>query len=105
MAVLADAGRNFAAIGVEVADSGATPSDEGEPSATAPGSERPEGKLGHLLDAVSRPEGATLEELAISSGWLPHTTRAAITRLRQRGFDVHLETVEGRKAYHLDRAG
>ena len=51
------------------------------------------GKLGVLLDAVSRPEGATLEDLAAASGWLPHTTRAAIARLRQRGFDVRLATM------------
>ena len=51
---------------------------------------RPGGKLGMLLDAVGRPEGATLEDLTAASGWLPHTKRAAITRLRQRGFDVRI---------------
>ena len=59
------------------------------------------GKLGVLLDAVSRPEGATLEDLSAAAGWLPHTTRAAITRLRQRGYDVRLATMGTRKAYHL----
>ena len=62
---------------------------------------RPGGKLGVLLDAVSRPEGATLEDLTAASGWLPHTTRAAITRLRQRGYDVRLATMGTRRAYHL----
>jgi len=62
---------------------------------------RPGGKLGVLLDAVSRPEGSTLEDLTAASGWLPHTTRAAITRLRQRGFDVRLATMGTRRAYHL----
>ena len=56
---------------------------------------RPGGKLGRLLDAVSRPEGATLEDLSAAAGWLPHTTRAAITRLRQRGYDVRIATIGG----------
>jgi hypothetical protein len=66
---------------------------------------RPGGKLAVLLDAVSRPDGATLEDLTAASGWLPHTTRAAITRLRQRDYDVRLATMGTRKAYHLVPAG
>ena len=66
---------------------------------------RPGGKLAVLLDAVSRPDGATLADLTAASGWLPHTTRAAITRLRQRGYDVRLATMGTRKAYHLVPAG
>ena len=66
---------------------------------------RPGGKLAVLLDAVSRPDGATLADLSAASGWLPHTTRAAIARLRQRGYDVRLATVGTRKAYHLVPAG
>ena len=62
---------------------------------------RPAGKLGALLDAVSRPEGASLEELSAAADWLPHTTRAAISRLRQRGYDVRIATMGTRKAYHL----
>ena len=66
---------------------------------------RPGGKLAMLLDAVARPDGATLADLTAASGWLPHTTRAAITRLRQRGYDVRLATMGTRKAYHLVPAG
>ena len=51
--------------------------------------------------AVTRPEGATLDDLTAASGWLPHTTRAALTRLRQRGYDVRLANTGPRKAYHL----
>ena len=66
---------------------------------------RPGGKLAALLDAVSRPDGATLADLNAASGWLPHTTRAAITRLRQRGYDVRLATTGTRRAYYLVPAG
>ncbi len=50
---------------------------------------------------MAGPKGATLDDLSAASGWLPHTTRAALTRLRQRGFDVRLEAGDGRKAYRL----
>ena len=66
---------------------------------------RPGGKLAAVLEAVARPDGATLADLTAASGWLPHTTRAAITRLRQRGYDVRLATTGTRKAYHLVPTG
>ena len=86
------------AIGVESAQAGAGTPDAVPEQRARPQTQRarPGGKLGVLLDAVSRPEGATLEDLTAASGWLPHTTRAAITRLRQRGFDVRLATGGGR---------
>ena len=62
---------------------------------------RPVGKLGALLDAVSHPAGATLEDLSAAAGWLPHTTRAAISRLRQRGYDVRIVTTGTRKVFQL----
>jgi hypothetical protein len=37
-------------------------------------------------------------------GWLPHTTRAALTGLRKRGFPVSLIERDGRKAYQLNTA-
>lgn len=105
----------LAAIGVEVPQAAAGLAEDAQtpgtqpPEAQTPGPqtvaaalpERPGGKLGLLLDAVARRKGATLDELTTASGCLPHTTRAALTRLRQRGFDVRLATTSGRKAYHL----
>ena len=32
--------------------------------------------------------GATLDTLVEATGWLPHTTRAALTGLRKRGFEI-----------------
>jgi len=63
---------------------------------------RPSGKNGQVLDAVAATGGATLGELVALTGWQPHTTRAALTRLRQRGFSVYLETDGGRKAYRAE---
>lgn len=63
--------------------------------------ERPGGKLGVILKAVERKRGATIAELTEATGWLPHTARAALTRLRQRGFPAALSEEGGRKAYRL----
>jgi Protein of unknown function (DUF3489) len=76
----------------------------GAPASAPIAPARPGGKMGTLLDAVSRPGGATIEDLTTASGWLPHTTRAALTRLRQRGFDLRVATADGRKAYCLAAA-
>src|SRR5688572_21556978 len=41
-----------------------------------------------VLDLLDRPQGATLDELVAATGWLPHTTRAALTGFRKRGFEL-----------------
>ena len=65
---------------------------------------RPTGKLGRVLNAVAATRGASLDELVELTGWQPHTARAALTRLRQRGFAVGLRETGDRKAYHLAEA-
>jgi Protein of unknown function (DUF3489)/IclR helix-turn-helix domain len=74
-----------------------------EPAAAAPtAAARPGGKLGQVLDAVAAEDGATLAELAALTGWQPHTARAALTRLRRRGFILVLGSADSagdRKAY------
>lgn len=42
-------------------------------------------KISIGLDLLRREEGATLAELVAATGWLPHTTRAALTGLRKKG--------------------
>ena len=39
--------------------------------------------------------GATLNALVDATGWLPHTTRAALTGLRKRGFSIERTREEG----------
>ena len=48
-------------------------------------------KLALVLGFLQRPEGATVEQLIEATGWLPHTTRAALTGLRKRGYSVARE--------------
>lgn len=38
-----------------------------------------------VLGLLGRGEGASLAELIAATGWLPHTTRAALSRLRSAG--------------------
>jgi bifunctional non-homologous end joining protein LigD len=42
-------------------------------------------------EAVGPSSAASLGQLVEATGWLPHTTRAALTRLRQSGHDLGKE--------------
>jgi hypothetical protein len=41
-----------------------------------------------VLSLLQREEGATLTEMVAATGWLPHTTRAALTGLRKKGHAI-----------------
>jgi Protein of unknown function (DUF3489) len=45
-------------------------------------------KLAKVIGLLQREDGATIDQLADAMGWLPHTTRAALTGLRKRGFEI-----------------
>lgn len=72
--------------------------------AAAPGhpTRSPQGKLGLVLGRLAAENGATIDELAEATGWQSHTLRAAISRLRRRGFQIeHATRTDGGKAYRL----
>jgi Protein of unknown function (DUF3489) len=46
-------------------------------------------KLAEVIGLLQREDGATIDQLADAMGWLPHTTRAALTGLRKRGFEIN----------------
>ena len=49
--------------------------------------------------------GATIVDLTQATGWLPHTTRAAITGLRKRGYAVIRERIgAGDSVYRISDA-
>jgi DNA-binding MarR family transcriptional regulator len=56
-------------------------------------------KRARLLELIGRNAGATLVELTSATGWLPHTTRAAITGLCKRGHVVRRERIDGVSRY------
>lgn len=41
-----------------------------------------------VVGLLQRDDGATLAELIAATGWLPHTTRAALTGIRKKGHAV-----------------
>ena len=43
-----------------------------------------ETKIGKVIALLERGVGATLEEMVTATGWLPHTTRAALTGLKKK---------------------
>jgi hypothetical protein len=45
-------------------------------------------KVAEVIALLQRGDGATLAELVAATGWLPHTTRAALTGLRKRGYAI-----------------
>jgi hypothetical protein len=50
-------------------------------------------KLALVIEHLRRADGATLIDLTEATGWLPHTTRAALTGLRKRGYAVIRERI------------
>ena len=59
-------------------------------------------KVSQVLDLLRRPAGASIEELVAATGWLPHTTRAALTGLRKKGHLLISEKVEGLRRYRIE---
>jgi hypothetical protein len=59
-------------------------------------------KLASMIGLLRRSEGATILTLTEATGWLPHTTRAAITGVRKRGYSVVLDRgAEGASVYRI----
>src|SRR3954470_18621804 len=50
-----------------------------------PGQSAAPTKQAAVVGLLQREQGATLADLVDATGWLAHTTRAALTRLRQAG--------------------
>ena len=74
-----------AAVGITL--SGTDEPSGNEPPVTVTPDKAPR-KTALVLDLLRRPAGATLPELIEITGWLPHTTRAALTGLRKKGHEI-----------------
>lgn len=57
-----------------------------------------------VLMLLGRPDGASLDELVAATGWLPHTTRAAMTGLKKKGHQITRTKVEGISRYTVAEA-
>ena len=62
-------------------------------------------KLALVIEHLQRADGATVIDLTQATGWLPHTTRAALTGLRKRGYAVIRERIgAGDSVYRISDA-
>ena len=58
-------------------------------------------KTNNVVALLKRKQGATLDELVKATGWLPHTTRAAMTGLRKKGHAIKRVSVDGVSRYSI----
>jgi Protein of unknown function (DUF3489) len=70
---------------------GASAVESAPGAATRPALLRSGTKIAQVTAMLQRNSGATLDELVAATGWLPHTTRAALTGLRRRGYAVAID--------------
>ena len=61
--------------------------------------QRAPNKQEQLAALVVRDEGATLDQMIAATGWLPHTTRAALTGLKKKGYVISSDKVDGVRTY------
>jgi hypothetical protein len=98
----------LAALGLdptEQPDHDATPNDQlaiPPQHQTAP---RAGTKQDLLLQLLRREQGATINDMMAATGWLPHTTRAALTGLRRRGYHLMRTGRGAGSTYRVDTAG
>ena len=62
----------------------------------------PRTKIGTVRKMLSRPAGASIAQIQKTTGWQPHSIRAALTRLRQKGHAIERSNDNGRTKYHID---
>lgn len=97
--VITDAG--LAAIGIAPEDDSVAPQPAPGTNTRAPRAGTKQAKLIAMLRA---PEGATIEEIAATTGWQPHTVRGAISGALKKkfGLGVTSDKVEERgRVYRL----
>ena len=75
----------------------ARPADAMEPGPIRPSAPRGGSKLARVIALLERDHGATIAELIAATGWLAHTTRAALTGLRKRGYAVAIDRSDDKR--------
>ena len=71
-------------------------------AASAP---RATSKIASVIALLERTEGATLAEMVEATGWLPHTTRAALTGLKKKGQTISKDKRGDVTCYRIVKAG
>jgi hypothetical protein len=70
------------------------------------GAPRRGSKRAQIIALMQGMAGATLNDMVEATGWLPHTTRAALTGLRHKGYAIaKSRNAEAKTVYRIDAAG
>ena len=64
---------------------------------------RPESKIAQVTRLLERAKGASLAEIVAATGWLPHTTRAALTGLKKKGRAISKAKVDDGTRYTINK--
>jgi hypothetical protein len=54
-----------------------------------------------VVELLLRNEGASLEEMSTLTNWLTHSTRAFLTGLKKKGYEVISDKVDGVRRYKI----
>lgn len=84
-------------VGLRLIDAG--PGDDEKPDPVAPPARA--SKSAAVVALLQRANGATVPELIEATGWLPHTTRAALTGLRHKGHVIERSKRDGATCYRI----
>lgn len=95
---ITDTGR--AAINVD-ADKAPGSAATNKPAKTPEPKPERQTKSATVIALLQRDEGATLAEMVEATGWLPHTTRAALTGLKKKGHVIDKSKRGDTTCYHI----
>ena len=54
-----------------------------------------------VVELLARDEGASLEEMSVLANWLTHSTRAFLTGLKKKGYNVTSDKADGIRRYKI----
>ena len=77
-----------AAVGVELDTMESRPARAHPAAEAITTSDRGTSKIANVLKLLCRDDGASIADMIEATGWLPHTTRAALTGLRKKGHQI-----------------
>lgn len=61
-------------------------------------------KIASVIALLQSEQGATLAEMVKATGWLPHTTRAALTGLKKKGHTLSKNKRDDMTCYRIAKA-
>ena len=63
-----------------------------------------ETRIDKVIALLKRKQGATLDEMVKATGWLPHTTRAAMTGLKKKGHTIERDKRGDVSCYRITKS-